>query len=138
MGSLLINNSSSLHMLTGVSLSRFSDTLISLEALDKRDKINPPERAPGGGRHKKLNIASQLLLSLIYNYVGTKHEDLGKLFNIDNSNVSRYNKRICNWLEELEFKFPEQNQELTFERVQELFKSLERTGHYVAVKELVD
>src|SRR5215208_2502826 len=52
------------------------------------------QRRPGGGRKPALALADRLLMLLIYYRTYVPHTFLGFLFGLDDSNVSRSNRRL--------------------------------------------
>lgn len=136
---LNLHNSQALYKLTGLSISKFDLIIDILTPLINSQKIPPPRRKMGGGRKHKITIKEQLLLTLMYKNLEINCVQLGNLFKIHNSNVSRYKNKIIELLIKIKFKFPKLvNEDMTVGRIQEIFETLDKTGHHTIVKELFD
>jgi hypothetical protein len=77
-------------------------------------------RKAGGGRKPALSLADRLLMLLVYYRTYVPHTFLGFLFGLDDSNVSRSNRRLEPLLAGV-FRIPERKVELTPEEIKELF-----------------
>lgn len=86
--------------LTGLEPEPFEDLWAKVEPLDtvqRQKRLRPSkrrQRKAGGGRKVSLALEDRLLLLLTYNHLYVGHAFLGNLFDIDNSNVSRYIRRL--------------------------------------------
>lgn len=97
--------------LTGLTPYKFRELLNFLQPIYNKSEAKRLERPnrkrkKGGGRHKDLALEHQLLLLLMYYRFYISHELLGFIFNLHNSNVSRY----INYLQPLlcrVFRIPE-------------------------------
>ena len=78
------------------------------------------QRKPGAGRKPALPLPDQLLMLLVYYRTYVPHTFLGFLFGLDDSNVSRSNRRLEPLLAGI-FRIPERKVELTREEIRELF-----------------
>jgi DDE superfamily endonuclease/Helix-turn-helix of DDE superfamily endonuclease len=78
------------------------------------------QRKAGGGRKAVLPMADRLLMLLIYYRTYVPHTFLGFLFGLDDSNVSRSNRRLEPLLAGV-FRIPERKVTLTVEEIRELF-----------------
>ena len=77
-------------------------------------------RKAGAGRKSALPLADRLVMLLIYYRTYVPHTFLGFLFGIDDSNVSRSNRRLEPLLAGV-FRIPERKVALTPEEIKELF-----------------
>lgn len=78
------------------------------------------QRKAGGGRKPALPPADRLLMLLVYYRTYVPHTFLAFLFGLDDSNVSRSNRRLEPLLAGV-FRIPERKVELTAEEIRELF-----------------
>ena len=78
------------------------------------------QRKPGAGRKPALPLSDQLLMLLVYYRTYVPHTFLGFLFGLDDSNVSRSNRRLEPLLAGI-FRIPEREVELTRGEIRELF-----------------
>lgn len=81
--------------LTGLTPDKFIELLNNLRpkyinSEEKRLARSDRQRKQGGGRPKDLTLEYQLLLLLLYYRFYVTHNFLGFIFNLHNSNVSRY------------------------------------------------
>lgn len=111
--------------LTGITPDAFDRLLAQLtplhEAAEARRKDRPGRRRkPGAGPKHKLPLSDRLLMLLIYYRTYVPHALLGFLFGIDDSNVSRSNRRLEPLLAGI-FRIPERRVELAREEIRELF-----------------
>jgi hypothetical protein len=111
--------------LTGLTPAAFRRLLGEVAAADElartRRATRPGRRRKAGaGRKPSLPLADRLLMLLVYYRTYVPHTFLGFLFGIDDSNVSRSNRRLEPLLAGV-FRIPERKVELTPEEVRELF-----------------
>jgi hypothetical protein len=111
--------------LTGLTPVAFSRLLAEVTTADQRDRTRRASRAgrqrkAGAGRKSALPLADQLLMLLIYYRTHVPHTFLGFLFGLDDSNVSRSNRRLEPLLAGI-FRTPERKIELGRDEVRELF-----------------
>src|SRR5262245_19726372 len=111
--------------LTGLTPAAFCRLLGEVAAADEqaRDRraARPGRvRKAGGGRKPGLALADQLLMLLLYYRTYVPHTFLGFLFGLDDSNVSRGNRRLEPLLAGI-FRIPEQKVTLTEDEIRELF-----------------
>jgi DDE superfamily endonuclease/Helix-turn-helix of DDE superfamily endonuclease len=78
------------------------------------------QRKAGAGRKAALTLADRLLTLLIYYRTYVPHVFLGFLFGLDDSNVSRSNRRLEPLLAGI-FRIPERKVKLSQEEIRELF-----------------
>jgi hypothetical protein len=91
------------------------------EAARTRRAARPGRRRkPGAGRKPALPLADRLLMLLVYYRTYVPHAFLGFLFGLDDSNVSRSNRRLEPLLAGV-FRIPERKVELTRGEIRELF-----------------
>jgi DDE superfamily endonuclease len=90
------------------------------QARDRRAAGPGRRRKAGAGRKPALPVGDRLLMLLIYYRTYVPHAFLGFLFGIDDSNVSRSNRRLEPLLAGI-FRIPERKVELTREEIRELF-----------------
>ena len=110
--------------LTGLSPAKFRKLAAELElrfeqANIKRLSRPNRQRKIGAGGKFKLSAAQALFMLLLYYRTYVFHIFLGPLFGIDESNVSRYFKRIEPLLAGI-FKIPERKIDMTEEEILEL------------------
>jgi len=111
--------------LTGLTPVAFERLLAEVAAADHAARTRRGDRAgrrrkAGAGRKAALTLADQLLMLLIYYRTYVPHTFLGFLFGLDDSNVSRSNRRLEPLLAGI-FRIPERKVELTHEEIRELF-----------------
>src|SRR5262245_41453536 len=111
--------------LTGLTPAAFCRLLGEVAAADEqaRDRraARPGRvRKAGGGRRPALPLADRLLMLLVYHRTDVPHTFLGFLFGLDDSNVSRSNRRLEPLLAGV-FRIPERKVGLTPEEIRELF-----------------
>src|SRR4051812_11886816 len=111
--------------LTGITPAAFRRLLGEVTAADyqaRARRASRPERRrkAGAGRKPALPLADRLLLLLVYYRTYVPHTFLGFLFGLDDSNVSRSNRRLEPLLAGI-FRIPEREVELTPGEIQELF-----------------
>jgi hypothetical protein len=90
------------------------------QARDRRAARPGRVRKAGGGRRPALPLADRLLMLLVYYRTYVPHTFLGFLFGLDDSNVSRSNRRLEPLLAGV-FRIPERKVGLTPEEIRELF-----------------
>ena len=111
--------------LTGLTPTAFRRLLGEVSAAEdharSRRATRPGRRRKAGaGRRPALPLADRLLMLLIYYRTYVPHTFLGFLFGLDDSNVSRSNRRLEPLLAGV-FRIPERKVELTPEEIRELF-----------------
>ncbi len=111
--------------LTGLTPAAFRRLLGEVAAADEqarhRRATRPGRRRrAGAGRKPALPLADRLLMLLVYYRTDVPHAFLGFLFGLDDSNVSRSNRRLEPLLAGV-FRIPERKVGLTREEVRELF-----------------
>jgi DDE superfamily endonuclease/Helix-turn-helix of DDE superfamily endonuclease len=111
--------------LTGITPAAFRRLLGEVTAADyqvrtRRASRPGRRRKAGAGRKPALPLADQLLMLLVYYRTYVPHTFLGFLFGLDDSNVSRTNRRLEPLLAGV-FRIPERRVELTEEEIRELF-----------------
>src|SRR5437763_12055830 len=111
--------------LTGLTPTSFHRLLAEVataeeRARDRRAARPGRRRKAGAGRKPSLPVADRLLMLLIYYRTYVPHTFLGSLFGLDDSNVSRSNRRLEPLLAGV-FRIPERKAALPREAVQELF-----------------
>src|SRR5437868_13737505 len=111
--------------LTGLTPTSFHGLLAEVataeeRARDRRAARPGRRRKAGAGRKPSLPVADRLLMLLIYYRTYVPHTFLGFLFGLDDSNVSRSNRRLEPLLAGI-FRIPERKVELTQEEIKELF-----------------
>ena len=111
--------------LTGITPVAFQRLLTELATADQRDRNRRASRAgrqrkAGAGRKPALPLADQLLMLLIYYRTYVPHVFLGFLFGLDDSNVSRSNRRLEPLLAGV-FRIPERKVVLGRDEIRELF-----------------
>ena len=108
--------------LTPVAFQRLHAELTTADQLDRTRRATRPgrQRKAGAGRQPTLLLADQLLMLLIYYRTYVPHTFLGFLFGLDDSNVSRSNRRLEPLLAGI-FRIPERKVELGQDEIQELF-----------------
>lgn len=111
--------------LTGLTPAAFRRLLVEVttaeeQARDRRAARPGRRRKAGAGRKPSLPVADRLLMLLIYYRTYVPHTFLGFLFGLDDSNVSRSNRRLEPLLADI-FRIPERKVELTPEEIRELF-----------------
>ena len=111
--------------LTGLTPAAFRRLLCEVSVAEERARSRRaarPERRrkAGGGRKPALPLSDRLLMLLVYYRTYVPHTFLGFLFGLDDSNVSRSNRRLEPLLAGI-FRIPERRVELTPEEIRELF-----------------
>jgi hypothetical protein len=119
---------------TGLTPAAYRRLLGEVTAADERARTRRAarpgrRRAAGAGRKPALPLADRLLVLLIYYRTYVPHTFLGFLFGLDDSNVSRGDRRLEPLLAGI-FRIPERKAELTRDEVRELF--LDSTGRPTA------
>lgn len=111
--------------LTGLSPAAFRRLLGEVAGADERARARRAarpgrRRGAGAGRKPALPLSDRLLMLLIYYRTYIPHTFLAFLFGIDDSNVSRSNRRLEPLLAGV-LRIPERRVELTPEEIRELF-----------------
>ena len=108
--------------LTPAAFRRLLGEVATAEGRARARRATRPgrRRQAGGGRKPALPLADQLLMLLIYYRTYVPHTFLGFLFGLDDSNVSRGNRRLEPLLAGI-FRIPERKVALTEEEIRELF-----------------
>jgi DDE superfamily endonuclease len=111
--------------LTGLTPAAFRRLLAEVaaadgQARDRRSTRPGRRRKAGAGRKPSLPLADRLLMLLLYYRTYVPHTFLGFLFGLDDSNVSRSNRRLEPLLAGT-FRIPERKVGLTPGEIQELF-----------------
>ena len=121
----LLRTPATFRRLTGLTPTAFRRLLGEVAAADEPARTRRAgrpgrQRKAGGGRKPALPLVDPLLMLLVYYRTYVPHTFLGFLFGLDDSNVSRSNRR----LEPLPagiFRIPERKVALTPEEIKELF-----------------
>lgn len=121
----LLQTPSAFRRLTGLTPVAFHRLLSEVATADqlartRRASRSGRQRKAGAGRKSTLPLADQLLMLLIYYRTYVPHTFLGFLFGLDDSNVSRSNRRLEPLLAGI-FRIPERKVELARDEIQELF-----------------
>lgn len=121
----LLQTPATFRRLTGLTPVAFHRLLAEVTTADRPDRTRRASRSgrqrkAGAGRKPTLPLADQLLLLLIYYRTYVPHAFLGFLFGLDDSNVSRSNRRLEPLLAGI-FRIPERKVELAPEEIRELF-----------------
>lgn len=121
----LLRTPATFRRLTGLTPAAFGRLLGEVTDADAtartRRAAHPGrQRNAGGGRKPALPLADRLLMLLIYYRTYVPHTFLGFLFGIDDSNVSRSNRRLEPLLAGV-FRIPERRVELRPDEIRELF-----------------
>jgi len=121
----LLRSPSTFRRLTGLTPVAFGRLLAEVAtaaqaARTRRGYRAGRQRKAGAGRKAALTLADQLLMLLIYYRTYVPHTFLGFLFGLDDSNVSRSNRRLEPLLAGI-FRIPERKVELSQEEIRELF-----------------
>ena len=111
--SRLLRSPSTFRRLTGLTPVAFDRLLAEVAAADSAARTRA-----GAGRKAALTLADQLLMLLIYYRTYVPHTFLGFLFGLDDSNVSRSNRRLEPLLAGI-FRIPERRVELSQEEIQD-------------------
>jgi len=111
--------------LTGLTPAAFRRLLGEVATADEQARTRRAarpgrQRKAGAGRKSALNLADRLRMLLIYYRTYVPHTFLGFLFGIDDSNVSRSNRRLEPLLAGV-FRIPERRVSLAPEEIEELF-----------------
>ena len=117
--------------LTPLAFQRLLGEVATAQAQVRARRATHPrrKRKVGGGRKPALALADQLLMLLIYYRTYVPHTFLGFLFGLDDSNVSRSNRRLEPLLAGI-FRIPERKVRLAEDEIRELFfDSTERPTH---------
>lgn len=110
--------------LTGLTPEKFQGLEKQLTVLFKkadrtRKEARKRERAVGAGNQYKLSVAEALFMLLLYYRTYTNHVFIGMLMGIDDSNVSRYFRRIEPLLAKI-FRIPERKVDMSQEEILEI------------------
>ena len=121
----LLRTPATFRRLTGLTPVAFHRLLAEVATADQRDRTRRASRSgrrrkAGAGRKPALSPADQLLMLPIYYRTYVPHVFLAFLFGLDDSNVSRSNRRLEPLLAGI-FRIPERKVELAPEDVRELF-----------------
>jgi len=121
----LLRTPATFRRLTGLTPAAFGRLLGEVEAADQHARTRRAarpgrQRKAGAGRKPALPLADRFLMLLVYYRTYVPHTFLGFLFGIDDSNVSRSNRRLEPLLAGI-FRIPERKVELTAEEIKELF-----------------
>lgn len=121
----LLQTPATFRRLTGLTPVAFHRLLAELTTADQHDRTRRASRSgrqrkAGAGRKPTLPPADQLLMLLIYYRTYVPHTVLGFLFGLDDSNVSRSNRRLEPLLAGI-FRIPERKVELGRDEIRELF-----------------
>jgi hypothetical protein len=121
----LLRSPSTFRRLTGLTPVAFHRLLAEVATADqaartRRGHRSGRRRQAGAGRKAALTLADQLLMLLIYYRTYVPHAFLGFLFGLDDSNVSRSNRRVEPLLAGI-FRIPERRVDLSREEIRELF-----------------
>lgn len=121
----LLRTPATFRRLTGLTPAAFRRLLAEVavaeeQARDRRAARPGRRREAGAGRKPALPLADRLLMLLVYYRTYVPHTFLGFLFGLDDSNVSRSNRRLEPLLAGI-FRIPERKVELTPEEIRELF-----------------
>ena len=121
----LLRTPATFRRLTGLTPAAFRRLLGEVAAADEQARARRAarpgrRRKAGAGRKPALPLADRLLMLLVYYRTYVPHTFLGFLFGIDDSNVSRSNRRLEPLLAGI-FRIPERKVELTPEEIRELF-----------------
>lgn len=121
----LLRTPNTFRRLTGLTPVAFRRLLAEVTTADQRDRTRRAgrsgrQRKAGAGRKPALPLADRLLMLLIYYRTYVPHTFLGFLFGLDDSNVSRSNRRLEPLLAGI-FRIPERKVELGRDEIRELF-----------------
>jgi hypothetical protein len=121
----LLRTPATFRRLTGLTPAAFRRLLGEVMGADQSDRTRRAahparQRKAGGGRTPTLPLADRLLMLLIYYRTYVPHTFLGFLFGLDDSNVSRSNRRLEPLLAGI-FRIPERKVALGQEDIAELF-----------------
>jgi hypothetical protein len=121
----LLRTPATFRRLTGLTPAAYRRLLGEVAAADgqartRRASRPGRRRKAGAGRKPALPLADRLVMLLIYYRTYVPHTFLGFLFGLDDSNVSRSNRRLEPLLAGI-FRIPERKVELTREEIAELF-----------------
>jgi len=121
----LLRTPATFRRLTGLTPAAFRRLLGEVAVADERARARRAarpgrRRKAGAGRKPALPLADRLLMLLVDYRTYVPHTFLGFLFGIDDSNVSRSNRRLEPLLAGI-FRLPERKVELTREEIAELF-----------------
>jgi hypothetical protein len=121
----LLRTPATFRRLTGLTPTAFRRLLGEVAAADEHARTRRASRLgrrrkAGAGRKHALPLADRLLMLLVYYRTYVPHTFLGFLFGLDDSNVSRGNRRLEPLLAGI-FRIPERKVTLTREEIQELF-----------------
>ena len=121
----LLRTPATFRRLTGLTPAAFrrlaGEVAVAQEQARTRRATRPGRRRKAGaGRKPALPLADRLLMLLIYYRTYVPHTFLGFLFGLDDSNVSRSNRRLEPLLAGI-FRIPERKVELAEEEIRELF-----------------
>lgn len=121
----LLRTPATFRRLTGLTPAAFrrlaGEVAVAQDQAGTRRAARPGRRRKAGaGRKPSLPPADRLLMPLIYYRTYVPHTVLGFLFGLDDSNVSRSNRRLEPLLAGI-FRIPERKVELTPEEIRELF-----------------
>ena len=121
----LLRTPATFRRLTGLTPAAFRRLLGEVATADdqarhRRAARPGRRRKAGAGRKPALPLADRLLMLLVYYRTYVPHTFLGFLFDLDDSNVSRSNRRLEPLLAGI-FRIPEREVALTREEIRELF-----------------
>ena len=121
----LMRSPAAFRRLTGLTPAAFRRLLGEVAVADDQARYRRAarpgrRRKAGAGRKPALPLADRLLMLLVYYRTYVPHTVLGFLFGIDDSNVSRSNRRLEPLLAGI-FRVPERKVTLTPEEIRELF-----------------
>lgn len=121
----LLRSPSTFRRLTGLTPVAFTRLLAEVTMAEEHERARQAnrtgrQRKAGAGRKTTLVLADRLLMLLIYYRTYVPHTFLGFLFGLDDSNVSRSNRRLEPLLAGI-FRIPQRRVELTPEEIEELF-----------------
>ena len=121
----LLKSPSTFRRLTGLTPVAFHRLLAEVTTAwdhdrTRRERRSGRQRKAGAGRKATLPLADRLLMLLIYYRTYVPHTFLAFLFGLDDSNVSRSNRRLEPLLAGI-FRIPERRIEMRPDEIQELF-----------------
>ena len=103
---MLAKQPSSFRNLTGISLLEFEDLFPQFEALwiqAENERLERPsrQRGQGAGRKYRLDLRSQLVMTLVWLHLYLSLDTLGFLFGVHKSSISRNTRRVLKVLRQL-------------------------------------
>ena len=121
----LLKSPSTFRRLTGLTPVAFVRLLADVTQAEEQDRTRRSnrtgrQRKAGAGRKSTLPLSDRLLMLLIYYRTYVPHTFLAFLFGLDDSNVSRSNRRLEPLLAGI-FRIPERKVVLGEDEIQELF-----------------